>query len=57
MPTSNHMCNKWRWLCSCGVTTDGVVIFLPWSVCAHFKHTLQTAQMGIFNTDHVIVYY
>lgn len=51
MPTSNHMCNKWCWLCSCGVTTDGVVIVLPQSACAHFRHTLHTAPMGTFSTE------
>lgn len=56
MPTSNHMCNKWCWLCSCGVTTDGVVIVLPQSACAHFRHTLHTAPMGTFSTNHVTAY-
>lgn len=56
MATSNHMCNKWCWLCSCGVTTDGVVIVLPQSACARFRHTLNTAPMGTFSTDHVTTY-
>ena len=55
MPTSNRMCNKWRWLCSCGGTTDGVVIVLRMSVRARFRHTLFTAPKGTFNAAHVNV--
>lgn len=46
MPTSNHMCNKWCWLCSCGVTTDGAVMVLPQNAYAHFRSTLHTAPVG-----------
>lgn len=42
--TSNHMCNKWCWICSCGVTTDGALIVLLLN--AHFRHTFFTAQRG-----------
>lgn len=51
--TSNHMCNKWCWVCSCGATTDGALIVLLLNT--HFRHTFYIAQRGFYNSGCVIV--